>query len=204
MKNRVVYIVAVLFVLLAGFAKAQENDEGTPPSQLGPYHFCGDLKLGFLSSNVTGLEGRTSDTWAQRLFHEQYQYDPTKKIPAFDLNLYGEQPTGGAGIFDQMFLNTSYNGANFLGSLRFRGLGKYDFKVDYTRSTYFYDHFDSIYTDLHQYDQTRNRLTASLTVTPVSMLDINVLYAGNGRSGNQQVSRSPELNYGGAGDPLQT
>jgi hypothetical protein len=195
MKNRVSYLAAVLFVLLAGYAIAQEN-EGTPPTQSGPFRINGTVSVGLRADQVSGLEN-TTDYWADRLFHEQFQIDPSKGgLPIFDLNLFGEKPGVGR-IGTEMYLNASYNGANFLGSFRLREFGMYDFKFSYKHSPYFFDRFDSIYSDLRQFDQGRDRYTASLTVMPVKDLDINVTYDGNGRSGFQEIPRSPALEYGG-------
>jgi hypothetical protein len=194
MKTRIISLVATLFVLLAGVSLAQEN-ESRAPAQIGPYSFFGTLSAGYRTAlDVKGFEDRlTSDNLAERLFHEQYQYDPSNGVPALSLNLFGERPIGGEGFFDQMFLNSSYDGGNFIGSLRLRTFGAYDFKVDYKRSNYFFDRFDSIFSDLRQFDHTRQILNASLTVTPIEMLDVQVMYSGTGRSGDQQIPRTPFL-----------
>lgn len=204
MKQRIIYLVAALFVLLAGRAMAQEN-ESSPPAQIGPYSFFGNLSAGYRTAlDVKGFEDRlTSEALAKQLFHEQYQYNPSNGIPVLALNLFGERPIGGDGFFDQMFLNSSYDGGNFLGSLRLKTFGAYDFKVDYKRSNYFFDRFDSIFSDLRQFDQTRNILNASLTVTPIEMLDVQVMYSGTGRSGTQEIPRSPFLELSSVPESFQ-
>lgn len=187
MKNRKFSLTAVLFVLLAGVAIAQED--GTLPQQLGPYRFSGSLTAGYRSTDITGVSGRTSDLWAERLFNEQYNLRSGFK--AFDLNLYGEKPIGGEGLFDQLFLNATTTGPITNGMLRVRSLGSYDLKVDYRRSEYFFDRYDSIFSDLRQFDMVRNQLNATLTVTPIEMLDVQLSYGGNGRTGDQTIPRTP-------------
>jgi len=187
MKNRKLSLTAVLFVLLASVAFAQED--GTLPMQLGPYRFSGSLTAGYRSTDITGISGRTSDLWAERLFNEQYNLRSGFK--AFDLNLYGEKPIGGEGLFDQLFLNATTTGPITNGMLRVRSLGTYDFKIDYQRSEYFFDRYDSIFSDLRQFDMVRNQLHATLTVTPIEMLDVQLAYGGNGRSGDQTIPRTP-------------
>jgi hypothetical protein len=191
MKHRIIILAAAMLVTGAVSVPAQEAPEST--SNLGPYSFHGNLTAGSKIANVDGLEGRTSSVWAERLFHEQFQYDPTKVAPTFSLNLFGEKPKESTGLFDQAFLNASYDGANALGSLRMRTHGLYDFKLSFTRSTYFFDRYDSIFSDLRQFDQARSRFSASLAVTPLDMLDVQFLFSRNERSGNQEISRSPFL-----------
>lgn len=193
MNTRVINLVALLLLGPMATVVAQEEDGSQSPSQPGAYTVSGSVTAGYRATDVKGLEGRTSELWAERLFHEQFQYDPSKGIPAFSLDLFAEPVEIDGGIFDELFVNGSYDGANALGTVRMRNHGAYDLRLDYTRSNYFFDRFDSVFSDLRQYDFARDRFTANLKVTPVDMLDVDVQYFTTGRDGNQQIPRSPFL-----------
>jgi hypothetical protein len=189
MKDRILHLAAGLLLLLfAANAYAQEEASDTPV-QVGPYTFSGTLSAGYRVTDISIFDDRNTNlTVAENLFNEQFNL--RKGLKAFDLNLYGEKPVHGEGLFDQIFLNASSSGPYTNGSLRLRRLGSFDFKVDYQRSEYFFNRFDSLYTDLRTYDMTRDRLSASLSVTPIEQLDIAVTYSMNNRSGDQSIPRS--------------
>ncbi len=179
-------LAGLLFGLLTGVAVAQD-DNSNAPAEMGGYNFWGGLTGGYRITDVSSPFDRTSQTLADHIFWEQYNL---RNDPVFNLNLFGEKSLGGDGFFDQMFLTASHTGPNSSGMLRVRSLGKYDLRVNYDRSDYFFDRFDSVFSDMRQFDQSRNRISASLLVTPVDVLDVQLRYSGNGRSGNQEVPRT--------------
>lgn len=189
MKDRILHLAAGLALLLfAGVAYAQDGESGSTV-QVGPYTFSGTLSAGYRATDISTFDDRsTNATVAENLFNEQFNL--RKGLKAFDLNLYGERPMGGEGFFDQLFLNASSSGPFTNGGLRIRRIGSFDLNVDYRRSDYFFDRFDSLYTDLRPYDMTRDRLSASLTVTPIEQVDVAVIYSMNNRTGDQNNPRS--------------
>jgi len=187
MKARILHLAIVLALLCSGAAFAQEDGGST--MNIGSYLFSGSLSAGLRATDISTFDDRlTNSTVAENLFYEQYNL--RKGLKAFGLNLYGERAVGGQGLFDQLFLNASSSGPFTVGSLRVRNVGKFDLKVDYKSSDYFFKRFDSLFSGVRPYDFNRTRFNAGLTVTPTEDIDVALNYYSVSREGEQTNPRS--------------
>lgn len=188
----------LFFVLAIGFYSAKAQD-GVHWYDMGGYHFNGGFSVGYRNTGISSTDGST-DYYANQRYYEAYNL--RNGISVTDLNLYGESKDRN-GFFDELYLNASgindpYTSVGF----QLRTLNSYDLKVNYHRSEYYANRPDSLWSDLHKFDYSRQILNASLTYDISKMLDIEIDYAGTGRSGNEIITATPYY-YGVTGSDFK-
>ncbi len=154
----------------------------------GSYLFNGGLSLGYRSATASALSGGVAD-YASDRYYEQFNY--RTGVCLSDFSLFGQSKTKESGFFNELYLNGSgINDPYTNVGLRVRSFENYDFNVSLHRSKEFFHRPDSLWSDLHSFDYTRQTFNSSLLITLVKNIGIELDYNSTGRDGNEVITTS--------------
>jgi hypothetical protein len=154
----------LIFAAALGLAAGARADEPQSPSLLGPYSLDGAISAGYRWVNVDGSKSK---------YNEDYDLNPGARLFLLDVN--GQSKTPDKTPVDRFHLQVDTPGdepvSRFL--LTAADTQRFDLRVDFTRSKYFYDvqqlfadpvTGDNRVDDLHKYNLTGTNGLVDLTV----------------------------------------